>query len=162
FVEPFFSTKPRHRGLGLPIVFGILRSFQGGFRIDAGPIGGTQVRLYLPSAARPAAPVPEEARPASVQGDRMLVVDDDPMVLRLVCATLEQSGFRAAATTSGAEALTTYTAAGEDQFGLVLADVLMPEMNGIELARRLLRLDPSVNLLFMSGQVLSDLDQADF
>src|SRR5262249_16325405 len=53
FVEPFFSTKPRHRGMGLAIIFGILRSHHGGFRIGDADAGGTLLQLFIPVASRP-------------------------------------------------------------------------------------------------------------
>jgi CheY-like chemotaxis protein len=85
-----------------------------------------------------------------------LVVDDDPMVLRLVTTTLEGEGYRVQTAHSGAEALRRYTSPGGDPFRLVLSDVVMPVMNGVDLARRLVQHDAAVNLLFMSGHVSAD------
>jgi CheY-like chemotaxis protein len=80
----------------------------------------------------------------------VLVVDDDPGILQLVCATLERDGYRVQTAANGNEALEKYVAGGEP-FRLVLADVFMPRMNGLDLARRLLHLDARAKLLFMSA-----------
>jgi DNA-binding NtrC family response regulator len=74
-----------------------------------------------------------------------------------VCTTLEQAGYRPQPAASGAEALEAFCAPAGEPFRLVLSDVIMPSMGGVELARRLRRLDPNVNLLFMSGQVSAEL-----
>lgn len=162
FAEPFFSTKPRSRGFGLAVVYGILRGHQGGLTLGNDASGGARVRLYFPVAATTAGSprAPRSALPRSA--DRVLVVDDDPMVLQLVCATLEQAGYRVQAAAGGAEALSSYAAAGGDGFHLVLSDVVMPRISGIDLARQLLGLDAAVNVLFMSGQMTADFAQAEF
>jgi signal transduction histidine kinase len=76
FVEPFFSGKPRHRGMGLAIVYGILRSCGGGFRLDSAPGGGTIVRLILPIATASRYPTPV-VNNAQTEGERFLIVEDD-------------------------------------------------------------------------------------
>jgi signal transduction histidine kinase/ActR/RegA family two-component response regulator len=147
FRELFFSTKVRRRGLGLAMVYGILHACRGAIRFGPDPAQGTAVRLYLPALAAPQA----AARPATGAGARVLIVDDDPLVLRFMSSVLEGAGFRTRAAAGGAEALAAY-AGGDEPFSLVLTDVLMPEMNGFELARRLHRQDPGVNVLFVSGE----------
>jgi signal transduction histidine kinase/ActR/RegA family two-component response regulator len=148
FREVFFSTKPRHRGLGLAVVYGILHACRGGLRFGPGPEQGAAVRVFLPVAAS-ARPSAERVPPSS--GERILVVDDDPLILQFVGTTLQQAGYRVQTAASGQEALSLYAAAAEP-YGLVLTDVVMPQMSGIDLARRLRRFDPQVNLLFLSNQ----------
>lgn len=147
FHELFFSTKVRRRGLGLALIYGILQTYRGAINFGPGPEQGTAVRLFLPAAAPP----PAAPAPAPGQGPRVLVVDDDPLVLRFMCTVLDGAGFRTRSAAGGAEALAAYGTPGEP-FGLVLADVLMPQMNGYELARRLRRHDPDVNVLFVSSE----------
>jgi CheY-like chemotaxis protein len=158
FIDPFFSSKPRRRGLGLAIVYGILRNCQGGMRIEDGAAGGAIVRLFVPVAAG-MTPAVLSVQPAP--GNRVLVVDDDPGVLLLVCTTLQQAGYRVQAAADGAEALDRYTAAGSEGFALVLSDVFMPHISGIDLARRLLAKDARANVLLMSGEATSGLDLTD-
>jgi CheY-like chemotaxis protein len=118
--------------------------------------------MYLPAAPRATAGAAFREAALSTNGNRILVVDDDPMVLQLVCATLEHAGYRVQAAAGGAEALACYAAAGDARHDLVLADVLMPRLSGIELARQLLSQDADVNVLFMSGQVAAEFADADF
>jgi signal transduction histidine kinase/CheY-like chemotaxis protein len=141
-----FTTKPRHHGLGLAVVHGIASMHRGGWCLSPGSDGGAVARVYLPLAGcgTPAAGRPLPSR------EKVLVVDDDPAILQLVCATLERDGYRVQTAANGPEALEKYVAAGEP-FRLVLSDILMPRMNGVDLARRLLHLDVRVNLLFMSA-----------
>jgi CheY-like chemotaxis protein len=146
FAQPFFSTKPRHRGLGLAVVFGVLRAHRGGFRLDAAPGGGTCVRLYLPPAVGSSRPSPPSVGGGA--GEKVLVVDDDPAVLQMVGTTLRNAGYRVQTLSCPIEALDAYAA---EPFQLVLSDLLMPRMNGFDLARQLLHRDASANVLFMSG-----------
>jgi signal transduction histidine kinase/ActR/RegA family two-component response regulator len=181
FSEPFFTTKPRRRGCGLAVAYGILQAHHGGFRLYAGEERGVVARVLLPvfSASRPAdaellgrsaslAPsvlIDEVVRPAErgrgerSRGERILVVDDEPDVLRFVAASLEQAGFRVDGVTSGEAALNRYFAQPADPYRLVLTDVRMPGMGGVELVRRLLDRDAAVRVLFMSGQVSAEFTQ---
>ncbi len=110
-VEPLFTTKPRHRGLGLAVAYGILHAHRGGLRLRPGPDAGVLAEVLLPLATGsllPKAP----AKPAKADaGARVLVVDDDPLVLSFVRATLEQAGYRVNAVSTAEEALRSYTAA---------------------------------------------------
>jgi CheY-like chemotaxis protein len=158
FREPFFTTKPRRRGLGLGVAYGLALSHRGGLAVEARLEGGVRVRLYLPVAGLPDTPAPEA--PAATPG-KVLVVDDDPMILHFVMATLQQAGYRVQTAASGPEALDRYTAADGEPFSLVLSDVVMPHVNGLDLARQLREQDASVNVLFMSGQTPEQLTAAE-
>jgi DNA-binding response OmpR family regulator len=92
----------------------------------------------------------------------VLVVDDDPLIRQMVCTTLERAGYRVQAAGDGVAALEAYTAETGDAFGLVLADVVMPRMNGVDLAYRLRQCDADVPLLFMSGRGVPDLPAESF
>jgi CheY-like chemotaxis protein len=153
FLEPFFTTKPRHRGLGLAAVFGLLQSHRGGLRLGPTLEQGTAVRVFLPLAFEASRSTLGDASPSLASGEKVLVVDDDPLLLQFVCTTLQRAGYRVQGAAGADEALHSYTAAAKEPFRLVLSDVLMPRMNGFELARHLLGRDPTVNLLFISGHV---------
>jgi signal transduction histidine kinase/ActR/RegA family two-component response regulator len=163
FTEPFFTDKPRHRGLGLAVAYGILCAHKGGLSVETGSEYGTVVRLLLPVAGvstlvEPARPY----RPGLVRGEKVLVVDDDPMILKLCSATLEQAGYRVYTAGDATEALDSYQAAVREPFRLVVSDVVMPRMTGVDLARRLRNQDATLGVLFMSGQVGANLPNEEF
>lgn len=165
FTEPFYTTKPRRRGFGLAVTYGILQAHKAGFRLHTGEDRGVVARMVLPIAPAPvAAPASEEPiRPSErVRGDRVLVVDDEPEVLQFVATSLAKAGFRVEPVSTGEAALKAYFAHPADPFGLVLTDVVMPGLGGVELARRLLGRDPAVRVLFMSGHVSTDFTRQDF
>jgi CheY-like chemotaxis protein len=153
FIEPFFSTKPRHRGLGLASVYGLLYVHHGAIRLEPGSERGTTVSFWLPLAGSEVLPPPAPAL-APLDGDResVLVVDDDPLTLQLMCVTLERAGYRVQPASDGEQAFATFVTAAEP-FRLVLSDVAMPGMSGFDLAQRLLDRDPSIPVLFTSGHV---------
>ena len=156
FAEPFLSTKPRRRGLGLASVYGILHAHHGGIRLASGAKAGVRASVVVPVAQQEEAAAAESVAAPEIVGEKVLVVDDDPRVLQFVASTLERAGYRVHAVGSASEALDRYEAAGTDPFRLVLSDVLMPEVNGVDLARQLRGRNPDVRVLFMSGHVGPD------
>src|SRR5262249_32470144 len=110
FTEPFFSTKTRKRGFGLTLAFGILTGPHGGLDLQNSPQGGAIARLLLPVAAGAAA----------LKQPRVLVVDDDPLILQFVCTTLERAGFEVQKASCAADAFKCFTTATPD---LVVSDV---------------------------------------
>lgn len=169
FAEPFFSTKPRSRGFGLAIAYGIVSAHHGGIELVGREEGGTLARLMLPVAAIAAptvlvsrSPAATSPQPVKAGNEKVLVVDDDPMILHFVTTSLQRAGFRVQAVSNAEDALQAYKGAAGESFGLVLADVLMPDVNGIDLAKRLLAHDTGVRLLFMSGQVPAEIMQQAF
>jgi signal transduction histidine kinase/CheY-like chemotaxis protein len=154
FEEPFFTDKPRHRGLGLAVVYGILQAHKGALSIEPRPEGGTVVRLLLPVAAAEApAASPRCTAMGAARGEKLLIVDDDPMILKLCTTTLEKAGYRVQTAATASEALDSLQAAGAEPFRLVVSDVVMPRMTGVDLAKRLRSGAANVNVLFMSGHV---------
>jgi len=153
FLEPFFSSKPRHRGMGLASIYGTLHASRGGMRLDPGSETGTVVRLYIPVAqAADETSSERHLSKGNATGEKVLVVDDDPLTLHFMCSTLERAGYRVHRASDGAQALDSFAEATEP-FRLVLSDVVMPQMTGFDLAQRLLDRDPCVRVLFTSGQI---------
>jgi signal transduction histidine kinase/CheY-like chemotaxis protein len=168
--EIFYSTKPGHRGLGLAVVFGILRAHRGGLKIEdsrkqnatyslspavvgnSQPGHMTRVRVVFPGAVAPLGVSEDRQGAAAPAREKILVVDDDPLTLEMVFATLTRSGFPVTSALGGAAALTAFREAGPNSFRLVLSDVIMPAMSGFDLARGLVDLDPEVKVLFITGQ----------
>jgi signal transduction histidine kinase len=150
--EPFFTTKPQGHGtgLGLATVHGIVAAAGGGLSVQSEPGVGTTIRAFFPAAeqaavAEAAAPV---AMDVSSRGETLLVVEDEPAVLQLAVRMLRRNGYSVIPAATGTRAL---ALAAEREFDMLLTDVVMPEMSGLELAERVSRLRPAASVLFMSG-----------
>lgn len=151
--EPFFTTKDvgRGTGLGLSTVYGIVKQSGGYIWVESEQGRGTEFKICLPAASGQAmAPVavvsPHVAAP---RGERILIVDDDAQVLEVLAQLLEKSGYRIVAVASPREALDAQAAV--PRFDLAITDLLMGEMDGAELARRLQEKQPGLPVLYMSG-----------
>jgi len=153
--EPFFTTKPpgKGTGLGMATVFGMVTQAGGHISVESEPGRGTAIRLYFP---RHAAPVPAEpaartpARSALTATGRVLVVEDQREVRVVTCAILRNLGFDVMEAESGEMALEISEACA-DRIDLLLTDVIMPGMNGRELADRFAARRPRTKVIFMSG-----------
>jgi PAS domain S-box-containing protein len=159
--DPFFTTKEpgKGTGLGLSTVYGIVQQSGGSVRLESTPGAGTVVRVYLPQV-RGAPEVEAEAvrRPdVAVQGITTLVVEDEQLVRDLVCRTLRRAGYHVLVASNGEEALALSRATPET-IELLVTDVVMPRMNGSELATRLTAERPGIRVLFMSGYANEVLD----
>ncbi|BBO91471.1 PAS domain S-box protein [Desulfosarcina ovata] len=152
--EPFFTTKGlgKGTGLGLATVYGIVKQNNGFINVYSEPEVGTTVKIYLPRHADAHVPAADDP-PAKIptgRGETLLLVEDDPEILKLGCKMLEMSGYSVfpAATPGDALALVTAHAGHID---LLITDVVMPEMNGRDLAGKVNDRCPDVRVLFMSG-----------
>jgi PAS domain S-box-containing protein len=159
--DPFFTTKGvgQGTGLGLSMVQG-LAAQSGGWLALRSVVGrGTTAELYLPFAERPARRKPEPARPdetpTKLPAMTILVVDDDPLVLANTAAMLEDLGATVMMASSGGGALAEVQRGGID---LVVADQLMPQMTGLELAEAIRKDCPGLPLLLVSGFANLDRD----
>jgi two-component system, cell cycle sensor histidine kinase and response regulator CckA len=149
--EPFFTTKGQGRstGLGLSIVYGIVKQNGGDISVYSQPGAGTIFEIFLPRSKDPE--LREAVRPPGPRGtETILVADDDDGVRRLVHAVLATSGYTVVEATDGREALAVYQA-DPDRFDMVLTDVVMPHMNGLELGDRIAAATPERRILYMSG-----------
>jgi PAS domain S-box-containing protein len=149
--EPFFTTKPEAQGagIGLSVVYRIARQHGGTVRVQSAPGDGTTVQVLLPCAEPPAAPV-EDAGIAPRWSGTVLVVDDDPSIRHYLRRVLEQCGLSVLEAGGGDEALRR----AEEHAGalsLVVTDIVMPQMSGRELVRRLSAARPGTPVLFLSG-----------
>ncbi|HEX6643375.1 MAG TPA: response regulator [Gemmatimonadales bacterium] len=156
--EPFFTTKPvgRGTGLGLSTAYGIVKQSGGYIWAYSEPGEGSVFKVYLPLAASagegpPSAPA-RRARPGT---EKILVVEDEPVVCELACRILREYGYTVVAAQSGAEALALLQQDGAD-VRLVVSDVVMPGMGGREFGARLGLLRPELPVLFMSGYTGKD------
>jgi two-component system, cell cycle sensor histidine kinase and response regulator CckA len=149
--EPFFTTKAQGQGsgLGLSIVYGAVKQADGHITVYSQVNCGTIFEIYLPRITD-ALDAPR-MRPVTRNGsETILVVDDEEGVRRLVGAVLQNGGYTVLEAANGSAALTVYEK-NAHKIDLVLADVVMPQMNGLELGQRLTDQNPRLPVLYMSG-----------
>lgn len=154
--EPFYSTKPRDQGdgLGLAVVDGIVRSRGGRVEVESEMDQGTTVTFFLPLAQQVSSIGGSRTRrpkggKAGSSLRTVLIAEDEPAVRRLVERILRADGHEVIVSASGEEALARFIS--HPSFDLLLTDVVMPGMGGLELALRVRALSPSLPILFMSG-----------
>ncbi|MBI5832207.1 MAG: transporter substrate-binding domain-containing protein [Armatimonadetes bacterium] len=152
--EPFFTTKEvgRGTGLGLATVYGIVRQNDGLINVYSEPGQGTTFRIYLPRTAPADAPTTRRAAmpPPERGSETVLLVEDEPSVLSMASMMLERQGYLVLAAGGPEEALR-LAAEHEGAIHLLLTDVVMPEMNGRDLATHLQARYTGLKCLFMSG-----------
>jgi two-component system cell cycle sensor histidine kinase/response regulator CckA len=149
--EPFFTTKGQGKstGLGLSIVYGIVKQFGGDIGVYSHPGAGTIFEIYLPKSKEIEAPV--RRAPRGPRGtETILVADDDDGVRKLVHAVLATSGYTVIEAVDGQEALDLYRA-DSARFHMVLTDVVMPNLNGFELGNHIAEIEAEQKVLYMSG-----------
>ncbi|HEX5455595.1 MAG TPA: response regulator [Stellaceae bacterium] len=152
-VEPFFTTKDpgKGSGLGLSQVYGMVRQSDGALRIESRPDDGTAVHLYLPRAAAAEAAVQQsrERSAARARGARILVVDDDPGVREITVQMLREAGYGVADVVGGPAALAALERG--EVYDLIVVDVAMPGMSGVETVRRARERWPAQRALYITG-----------
>ncbi|MCL1981318.1 MAG: PAS domain S-box protein [Proteobacteria bacterium] len=150
--EPFFTTKDLFgTGLGLATVYGIVQQNAGIIEVESKPAQGTTFFIYLPvSVASATLRKQSEPKLASGQGETILVVEDDPSLLALGQTMLKTLGYKPLTASSPEEALALIEQ-HPGRVDLLLTDVIMPGMNGKELADHLTAIFPNLRVIFMSG-----------
>ncbi|MDD9301367.1 MAG: response regulator [Desulfobacter sp.] len=151
--EPYFTTKPAGKGtgLGLSLVHGIVKKYRGEIKIDSVPGRGTRIEVFIPAKAGqpmadPEAPIPDPAHGS----ERLLLVDDDPQVLRLEREILERSGYTVQIETSSKTALA-LVRTNPDLFDLIVTDMTMPEMTGDLLTQKVRKICPGIPIIICTG-----------
>ena len=152
--EPFFTTKEAGKGtgLGLSTVYGMVKQNKGFIDVISQPDQGTTFKIYLPRHAPEAGRTvkTDESPPAALGHETILLVEDEPMILDIAVKILQRQGYTVMAAATPGEAIRLAREyAGE--IHLLMTDVVMPEMNGREMAKNLLSLYPNLKRLFMSG-----------
>ena len=152
--EPFFTTKGlgKGTGLGLSTVYGIVRQNEGNIHVSSEPGQGTTFEVYFPAVLGGQAESETPSRQAVEKRSHqtILLVEDHPAVRGMVRETLEQLGYTVLEATDGYEALRMVEKEPRE-IQLLLTDVIMPLMNGRELATRLRSIRPETKVLYMSG-----------
>lgn len=161
--EPFFTTKAEGQGtgLGLSMVYGIAQRSGGTIDVMSEPGRGTSVRVYLPRIAGSEPVSKSESVPHSARGtETVLLVEDEDAVRNIVKTALESQGYRLLVAASGEEAMN-MAKAYKEPIGLLITDIVLPELNGKEIARRIHKKRPGMIVLFMSGYTDVSLNQLD-
>jgi PAS domain S-box-containing protein len=152
--EPFFTTKETGKGtgLGMATVYGIVKQNKGFIQLDSKPGQGTTISIYLPRLMQERAETGAANKNKSVpQGcETVLLVEDERTILAMTQRMLTSLGYRVLATDDTAHAIQLATEHA-DEIQLLMADVIMPAMNGRELADTVQKLCPNISCLFMSG-----------
>ena len=161
---PFFTTKGEGRGtgLGLSTIRGIVANHGGFIDLQTEVGRGSVFRVFLPAVEGEVSP-PGGARPSSAprgRGELILVVDDEASIRDIVTAVLQKHGYSVLSCSDGMEAITLFKV-HPDEIALVVTDVDMPNLNGVGLAKTLLRIRPDIHLIIMSGLPRSDTTSSD-
>jgi PAS domain S-box-containing protein len=152
--EPFFTTKPvgKGTGLGLATVYGIVKQSAGYVFAESELGKGTTFQVYLPRVEESIEPMAlRETRTETPRGsETILLVEDEPALLDLIASSLQSSGYTVLEAADGVEAL--YVAEKyQGAIHVLVTDVVMPQMSGPELSRRITSLRPEIKVLYMSG-----------
>ena len=151
--EPFFTTKKPDEGtgLGLPVVRGIVREHRGAITVRSQPGIGTTFDIYLPALESATPESQHSARPLLCgKGEHILLVDDEPAVCAALRVLITRLGYRVTSETSPIKALETF-GANPDEFQLLISDLTMPQMTGVDLAQQILQIRPQLPVLLASG-----------
>ena len=150
--DPFFTTKERGKGtgLGLSIVAGIVRSHRGFVDVISKVGGGSTFALYFPAVTEGQESHSTEKGPAAFAGKKVLVVDDEEVLLTILKEYLEEIGCGVVTACDGAQAVSIYRDR-MNELDAVISDLGMPSMNGVEMFSEMRKLNPAVKVIISSG-----------
>ncbi len=150
--DPYFSTKKpgEGTGLGLAVAHGIVKSCGGGMTVESQPGKGSTFQVFFPIIEGKAEFVHQTGEIISRGTERLLIVDDEHHLANICKRTLEDLGYRAVAVTKSQEALDLFRL-HPDEFDLILTDMTMPHMTGLELAAQIKKIRATVPIVLLTG-----------
>ena len=151
--EPYFTTKGQSEGtgLGLSVVHGIVKSHNGVIHVESVPGQGTSFHIYLPEI-RSETKISKPTAPACPQKgtERILLVDDEPQLVKMTHVMLENLGYKVTSTESSMDALELFRL-NQDQFDIIITDQTMPKMSGVELTKKIWAIRPDIPIILCTG-----------
>ncbi len=150
--EPFFTTKEQGKGsgMGLAVVFGIVKAHNGAITVKSRPGKGTTFKVFFPSHQEAVQEEPIQQAALLKGTERVLVVDDEPAVVEMTSDTLKRLGYQVTTAGSGHEGWEKFEKAPGD-FDLVLTDHVMPDLTGMRLAEKMLELRKDMPIILFTG-----------
>ncbi|MHC1728720.1 MAG: response regulator [Syntrophobacteraceae bacterium] len=150
--DPYFTTKgpDEGTGLGLAVVYGIVKSLRGSLKVYSEQGKGTTFEILFPRSEIAAASAVEQASPLPVGKGRILVVDDERILVEMLEAMLAQLGYQVATSSNGADALEAFKACPTN-YDLVITDQTMPKMQGTDLAGEILKIRADIPIILSTG-----------
>ncbi len=160
--EPFFTTKAlgEGTGLGLATVYGAVKQNGGFITVRSQPGEGSTFAVYLPRHTGPAQPPRRHVQAPARGSETVLVVEDEPSILRLTTRMIERHGYRVRSAATAEEAIRV-AKESPTEIHLLVTDVVMPGMNGQVLARNIRALHPRIKCLYMSGYAADTISRQD-
>jgi len=158
--DPFFTTKFTGRGLGLPVVQGIVKGHKGRVIVESKQYGGARFRILFPvpeqeSAREIKSEAESRVRKRSHDREHIMVVDDEEMVRNVCSKMLERSGFTVCTADSGKKAVEIFQK-NKDDISCIVLDLTMPGMDGIATLKQLKGMDPGVRVILSSGYTIEE------
>ena len=150
--EPYFTTKEKGEGtgMGLAVVYGIVKDHGGNINVESHPGRGTIFTVYLPQSEETNVLKNEDAFTVNGGTERVMVVDDEAMLTEIIHDKLSSLGYTVTLFTDSKKALATFSAA-PDLFDIVIADQTMPKLTGIEMAKEMLAIRPNLPFILCTG-----------
>jgi nitrogen-specific signal transduction histidine kinase len=152
--EPFFTTKPPDigTGLGLSVAREIIAHHRGSITVQSKSGKGTEFMINLPAAAAAVVESPQRSRPPAGRGQRILFLDDDAAFVELAKRVIGKAGYSVIGHTSPADALESFSAA-PDAYDLVVADLSMPDVNGLDVTQSVVAIRADIPIIIMAGYI---------